>query len=293
MRPSLRTIKCSNSDGVSVTFRENKADPFLLVDADGLYLQQNNVTMSANTMVDGAQYQGSVASSRNIVLTLRDHGSNRYNRQLLNTLYKKGEEGTLVYTEESISRKINYYVESVKSTGEGTSRTYTVSLQCPDPFFYAMNSETVQMASWIDGFQFIHEFYAGEEFGTRSNKKSQNIKNENAADNTGMTITIVANGHATNPSITRIESDESMEIGTQSKPMNLVAGDIVTINTETGNKHVTLTRGGKTTEINECLSEDSEFIQLMRGDNNIGFSADSGVEYLVVSIMYRMKYESA
>lgn len=293
MRPSLRTIKCSNNDGVSITFRENKADPFLLVDADGLYLQQNNVTMSENTMVDGAQYQGSVASARNIVLTLRDHGSNRYNRQLLNTLYKKGEEGTLIYTEESVSRQIKYYVESVKSTGDGISRTYTISLQCPDPFFYAMSDITVKMASWIDGFHFIHEFHEGEEFGSRSNEKSQNIQNENAADNTGMTITIEANGSATNPSLTRVESDESIRIGTSAKPLNLIAGDVVTIYTETGNKHVTLRREGKTAEINEYLSEDSEFIQLMRGDNNIGFAADSGGENLVISISYRMKYASA
>lgn len=293
MRPSLRTIKCSNQDGVSVTFRENKIDPFLITDVDGLYEQANKVTMSENTMVDGAQYQGSVASSRNIVLTLRDYKNNRYNRQLLNTLFKKGEEGTLVYTEEEISRQIKYYVETVKSTGEGLSRTYTISLQCPDPFFYAMSDITVHMASWIDGFEFIHQFFEGEEFGSRSSEKSQNIKNENAADNTGMTITIEANGNATNPSLTRVESSETIKIGTSAKPLEMEAGDVVMLYTETGNKHVTFTRGGVTSEINEYLSEDSEFIQLMRGDNNIGFAADSGGENLVISISYRMKYASA
>lgn len=293
MRPSLRTIKCSNQDGVSVVFRENKADPFLLADADGLYEQANKVTMSENTMVDGAQYQGSVASSRNIVLTLRDYKNNRYNRELLNTLFKKDEEGTLVYTEEEISRQINYYVESVKSTGTGLSRTYTISLQCPDPFFYAPAEVTVSMASWEDGFEFIHEFCDGEEFGTRSIAKSQNIVNENAADETGITVTIQAIGSAQNPSITRVESDETIKVGTSVNPLNLVAGDTVMIYTETGNKHVTLTRDGTTTEINNYLSEASEFIQLMRGDNNIGFTADAGASNLIVSISYRMKYASA
>lgn len=293
MRPSLRTIKCTNKDDISIIFRENKADPFLLADVDGLYEQANNVTMSENTMVDGAQYQGSVASPRNIVLTLRDYKNNRQNRADLNELYKKDEEGTLVYTEEGISRQINYYVESVKSTGSGLSRTYTISLQCPDPFFYELDDVVVSMASWDDGFEFIHEFYDGEEFGSRSTVKSQNIVNESASDGTGMTITIKAIGSAQNPSITRVESNETLRIGTVSKPLNLSIGDVLIICTETGNKHVTYTHDGITSEINNYLSEDSEFIQLMRGDNNIGFEADAGASNLIVSISYRMKYASA
>ena len=289
-----RTITCSNNDGVSLIFGEKGMTPFLLVDAEGCYEAVNNVTISQNTMADGGAYQGSVAKVRNIILTLMDKNDHVNNRNLLHSLFKSGEEGTLVFSEDPNVRKCTYYVESVNSTGENGARTYTVSLLCPDPFFYAMDDVTVYMAAWIEQFEFPHQFVSyGEELGYRSTQRLQQIKNENAADNIGLDILITANGSVTNPSITRVESNESIEVGTASKPLNLGVGDQLRITTANNNKHVYLTRNGLTEEINEYLSEDSVFVQLMRGFNTIGYDADSGVDNMVVRITYRMKFAGA
>ena len=43
-------------------------------------------------------------------------------------------------------------------------------------------------------------------------------------------------------------------------------------------------------EINEYLDEESEFIQLMRGENTIGYAADSGDGYLSETVTFRYKY---
>ena len=67
-----RTITCRNDDGYELTFGETGFDPFLLESCDGCYSVKNNVTMSDNTMLDCATYQGSVAAKRKIVLGLRD-----------------------------------------------------------------------------------------------------------------------------------------------------------------------------------------------------------------------------
>lgn len=289
-----RYITCSNSDGVSVTFGEKGLTPFLLVNAEGCYTVSNNVTISENTMTDGGAYQGSIAKVRNIVLTVRDLEDHVYNRNLLNALFKSGAQGELVFYEYPNERKIEYYVESIDSTGESGSRTYTISLLCPDPFFYGMEDITVYMASWISGFQFPHQFIeSGEELGYRSAEKLQNITNENAADNIGLDILIIANGGVTNPSITRVQSDETIQVGSSNKPLQLTAGDRVRITTSDNNKHVYLIRNGITTPINEYLTEDSVFIQLMRGINSIGYDADSGVDNMVVQVTYRLKYAGA
>lgn len=289
-----RYITCSNADGVTVTFNEQTVNPFLLVDVTGVYEISNNVTISSNTMSEGGTYQGSVARVRNIVLTIKDKTNHAYNRNLLTALFKAGETGNMVFHESENTRQISYYVESVNSTGENNARTYTVSLLCPDPFFYAMNDITVYMAAWVPHFQFIHEFIAtGEEFGYRSAERLQKIANQNAANNIGMTITITANGDVTNPSIIRVESNEAITVGTPTKPLNMVAGDKVTITTSDNDKHVYLTHENVTTEINEYLTEDSVFIQLMRGVNDIGYNAESGVDSMVVEISYRLKYPSA
>lgn len=287
-----RQIICTNEDGMSVAFG-NTFNPWLLSDCEGVYLVQNNVTMSENTMTDGATYQGSTTMKRNIVLTLRDRPESNHqeNRSLLYNLFKPKSLGTLTYIENGESRSIEYIVESIDPEGVMRSRMATVSLLCPDPFFVGPSDITVTMAGWDAYWEFPHEFLSGgEEFGARVNEKLKTIDNTSAADNIGIIITITAAGPITNPSIYHVELAESITIGTEGKPLEMVAGDKVRITTGTNNKHVYLIHSGVETEINEYLSEDSEFIQLMHGSNTLGYSAESGEDYMTVAVAYRYRY---
>lgn len=270
--------------------------PFILANVDGIYLSENNVTVSDNTMTDGGTYQGSVKRKRNIVLTLLDKPDNVYNqrnRDALYILFAEASLGTLTYTENGQSRKIDYYVEKIYKASL-KSHLITVSLICADPFFYDVDNTTVQMANWVADFEFIHEFQAdGEEFGHRSAERLVNIVNDTATDNIGMTITLEASSNVVNPRITRVESDTHIQLGSEDYPFEMVNGDVVIITTAQNDKHVYLLRGTERTEVNEYMTEDSVFIQLMRGNNNIGYTAFSGDGYLSVAIQYRMKYSGA
>ncbi len=269
--------------------------PFLLESCDGLYTVQNNVVTSQNTMTDGATYQGSSTKMRNIVLTLRDKpkANHQENRSLLYNLFKPKAPGTLMYFEDenAESRSIEYYVESIDIDSVKRARQATVSLLCPDPFFVAPSDITVTMAGWEAYFEFPHEFQpGGEEFGARVEEKLKTINNTSAADNIGLEITITAAGYVLNPSIYHVEQNERITVGTEAKPLEMVAGDKVRITTGTNNKHVYMEHGGVTTEINEYLTEDSEFIQLEHGHNTIGYSAETGDNYMTVEISYRYRY---
>ncbi len=290
-----RIIRCTNKDGISMRFTERDLTPFILVSADGIYDALNNVHVSENTMIDGAQFQGSTAKYRNIVLTIKDDGNYPEDRNMLNQLFKENEIGLLEISENGQNQRvIEYYVESMKSDGLYNARHHIISLICPDPFFYDPTDTTVYMASWVSDFEFEFEDTGdGFEFGHQSAERIQNIVNDYAEDNIGMTIRISCSGEVTNPSIIRVESDTHITVGTNTKPLTTQVGDVVTITTGTGNKHIYLTREGTTTEINEYLTEDSDFIQLMRGNNNIGYSAGSGEEYMTVAISYRFKHARA
>ena len=296
----MRSITCTNkTTGISITFGEEKFAPFFLATVDGIYQSDNNIYVSDNTMTDGGTYQGSIAKKRNIVIYAMDNPQsenfiyNQGNRDLLYSLFRKDEEGTLVYTENGKSRKINYYSEGVKRANKG-SRLFAISLLCPNPMFKDETTHNVSMADWIDGFEFIHEFIEeGEEFATRSGTRLVNIVNDVATSNIGLTITIEASGVVINPSITHVETEMSTHVGSDANPFAMARGDILTITTATNNKHVRLTHEGVTTEVNEYLTEDSEFIQLMYGNNNIAYDADSGEEYMVVNITYAYEYEGA
>jgi hypothetical protein len=267
----------------------------LLTDVDGIYEAKNKVYVSENSMIDGAVYQGSVAEYRNIVLHLTDTDKYVDNRDALNRLFKEKSVGTLTFWEaDAAPRKIDYYVESLNSTGEDPYREHQVSLICPDPFFYDINASSEQMASWVGVFTFpFASPSTGFVFGYKDNSLIKKIQNDFAEDNIGITIIMSCLGGVTNPSITHIETNSSIHIGHSGKPFNMVAGDIVTITTETGNKHVTLTHDGVTSEINHYLTEDSVFIQLMRGSNSFGFGADSGVNNLTITLEYTYKYARA
>ena len=291
-----RSITCDNHDGSKMTFSMNRFSPFVLANVDGLYLSDNNVSISDNTMIDGGTYQGSVKKKRNIVLTLLDRPDNPYNqrnRDALYILFNEGNLGTLTYEENGETRQIDYYVEKIYKKNI-SKHTITVSLIAADPFFYDTEPTNVSMADWDAGFEFDHEFLdEGEEIETRSAVKLINIVNDTATNNIGMTITLRSASTVVNPKITRVESDTHIQIGSENYPFTMQADDKIVITTGLNNKHVYLIRGGVQTEVNEYLTEDSKFIQLMRGNNNIGYSAESGEDYLSVEVSYKMKYSGA
>lgn len=290
-----RTVICTNEDGFSLMFNEIEFNPFFLAGIDGIYDAKNKVYVSENSMIDGATYQGSVAEYRNIVLRLKDIEDYPENRDMLNRLFKEKSKGTLVFSEaDAPPRKIEYYVESMQSTEDYFPRIHEISLICPDPFFYDIEGSEEAMASWVSAFTFpFSSTSAGFVFGYQSNEKIKTIQNDIAEDNIGVTITITCMGNVTNPSITHIETGDRISIGHSGKPFEIVTGDVVTITTTTGNKHVTLTHDGTTSEVNHYLTEDSVFVQLMRGSNSFGFNADSGLNNMSISIAYTFKYARA
>lgn len=297
MIPSTRRITCSNQSGFAMAFDGSSFSPFILATVDGLYGKKTNVTISQNVMIDGGTYQGSVASVRNIVMTLLDQPDNfdnQSNRDALYHLFSQGEKGRLVYEENGVSRYIDYYVESITRKTR-KSIPITVSLLCPDPFLYDTTEQEHDIANIIADFEFIHEFTAsGEELSHRSPVRSVTIDNDSAATNIGLEIHVTTkSASVTNPSLAISETGESITIGSATLPFVLEAGQELVITTATGNKHVYLLSGGEETEVNGYLTEDSRFIQLKSGANTIGFDADSGVDAMIVTVKYRFKYEGA
>lgn len=295
----FRRIICTNKDGYSIAFGEKSFSPFLLVDADGCYEASNSVTVSENTMIDGGSYQGSVASVRNIVLTVADVSNYVENRNLLYRLFKAGEAGRLVFHElcdgEETKRYTDYYVEKIEGTGKNGCRQYQMSLICPDPFFYDMEDVRVSMAAWISDFTFPHAFRKWEELGHRSDVRLQDIRNDTATDRIGISVSVYANGAVRNPAIVHVEKNQRLQIGTKNNPFTMSSGDRLQITTGTGNKHLYYTDVATGTErdISQYLTEDSEFVQLGRGDNTIGYDAESGAGNMTITITYRLRYAGA
>ena len=286
-----RTIICKNEDGVEVFFDYDDTSAFFLESVDGVMSVSNTVTTSENTTVDGSTYQGSTTKERNIVLTAHISRNHVYYRNLLYKCFKPKAAGLLTYTEEDERRITDYVVESIEIDEKGVVRNAVISLICPDPFFKDEEDTIVTMAGWRPCFEWAHEFKEEKEpFGERVAEIIKEIENDSAADNIGIEILIEATGAVTNPAIYHTEEAEYIKVGTDNNPLSIGAGEAIRITTGTNEKAVYLVQGEAETEINEYLDEGSDFIQLVHGRNTFTYAADSGRDYMNVTITYRFRY---
>lgn len=297
-RKRTRYITCTCGD-MQITAGETPSSPLYLVDADGLYDMDASVNVTDNTLSDGGIYQSTLIKPRNITLTIRDKSTDDHIsiRNAMFAVFRPGASGRLRISDAdgdtSQARVIDYYSENISSDGLNNSRTYSVSLICPDPYFYAETDALVNMATWMGTFEFPHDSpEEGEEFGYRAKERNSQITNISGADNTGFEADIDILGAVRNPAIVKVETGERIKLGSSGNALSLVYGDKVTI--ITGNaKHCYLTREGVKTEINQYLTSDSVMFDLDAGSQTIGYEADSGIDNMSVRIIYRMRYTHA
>lgn len=287
----MKRIICRNENNVEIEFNYNEDADFFLVSLEGVYSVSNNVIMSKNTMTDGSTYQGSTTKQRNIVITASIDGDYQKRRDLIYKCFKPKATGNFTYIEGNEKRTIEYKVENIDIAETGVIRNIVISLICPDPFFKDINDIVVTMAGWKHLFRWPHEFKEEKEpFGERIAEIIKTVENDSAADNIGIEILMQASGAVTNPALYHVEQDEHIKVGTADHKLQLVAGEAVKITTGTNNKNVYLISNGQEIKINEYLDEDSEFIQLTSGSNTFKYDADSGINYLNVTISYRFRY---
>ena len=92
-------------------------------------------------------------------------------------------------------------------------------------------------------------------------------------------------GALSNPSLFNVNTREYMKLN-----FDMQGGDVITIDTNYGNKSITLQRNGQETNIYRYMDVDSTFLQLDIGDNIFRYDADSGLSNLEVTVYYAQKY---
>lgn len=285
----IRNINCTNQLGYSINFGETSISPFVLIDVDGIYNYEYNVTTQDNGNIDGSSFIGSKLKERNIVITVVDVDRFAKNRELLDMVFSC--DGVLVYDDGVHKRKINYTVEKVDGTdGTFQKRTTTISLLCTDPHFHDLEDNKIDM-SYIDSlFEFPHEF-KDEEISKIVKTQNIEILNNNGT-RASMTIVMSAIGDVVNPSISLQETGEHMTIGVDGiRDFTLQADHKIMITTEINNCYVFLIdNAGMIYNINQYITADSSFLRLNSGINHIGYTAKSGVDNLNVSITFKNSY---
>ena len=259
---------------------------------EGIYAFTGEVTTSPYSQTNGDRYKFTRAPRRNIVVQGKIFDNFYDNRQLMYRVFRLGSLGQFCYSEPNKdSRYADYYVESVDIDQDAYRGQFQISLICPDPFFYAGDSESVDLSGWLPDFEFIHEFDEnGEELGHRVASMIQEIDNYNGVDGIGLKIIMTSTANVVNPYVYLYETGEQISVGTTANPYTLTSSKRVEIDTTTGKKSIIQIANGVETRIDEYLDPDSVFFQLHAGINTIGYNASSNVERLNVHIEYKMRY---
>ena len=286
----IKNITVTNYLGESLLlelmFPENSG--FVIKEITGLGPSKAVINSTELSTSDGSVFNSSRIESRNIVFNLKILASPTIEaaRQKLYKYFPIKKRIKLQFETDTRICDIFGYVETNEVVIFSNQVSTQISVICPDPYFYSAGSDA-KTITLFSGVEAAFEFPFSNEsltlpllvFGEIRLDQERNIY-YNGDSETGLTIYIHALGEATNLTIYNIATSEFMKIDTVRLTtltgFPIIAGDDIIISTIKGGKYISLLRGGSYINILNCLDLNSTWFQLVKGDNQFGFLAETG-----------------
>ncbi len=301
----IRSITVMNylGDSIKLDLARPEESGFVVTSVTGLGSGKANINTTEVATNDGGLFNSSRLPSRYIVISLKYlwHDSIEDVRQLSYKYFPIKKKLTLLIETDNRQAEIDGYVEenepNIFSKDEGSD----VTIKCPNPFFYSAGKDGINTTIFY-GVEPLFEFPFSNEslyecllqMGEIQNQTEKTVIYSGDAE-IGVTITIHAIGEARNITIYNTGTREVMRINTDKLKTftgsGIIAGDDIIICTIKGQKSITLLRGGKRTNILNCLDKNADWFQLTKGDNIFAYIAEEGSKNLQFRIENRIVYE--
>lgn len=275
-----------------------------ITDITGIGPGKADINVTELTSSDGSLHNSSRLGTRNIVMTLRFMFAPDIEtvRQKTYRFFPIKKELTLTFETDNRSCCITGYVESNEPVIFEENEYTQISIVCPDPYFYSLRADSTVFSGVVSMFEFpfSNEVQNNEETERFLIMSDLQFETEQTVyysgeSEIGMTIRIRAIGTVENLTIFNTRTREFIKLDTdklqQITGSVIIAGDEITICTVKGKKSIRLLRDGVTTNILNCMTKDSSWIQLVKGDNILAYTADSGAEKLYFSVETNVIYE--
>ena len=293
-------------DSLKLELGRPEKSGFLIKSVSGLGPSKANINTTQVSTNDGSLFNSARLNQRNIVFEfIFVESVNRENiEDIRQKSYKyfplKKNLDLLIETDNRIV-KTTGYVESNEPNIFSSQEGSQISIICPDPHFYSAGPDGNNTTVFY-GIESVFEFPFSNEsltdplivFGNIQNK-TENVITYRGDSEIGITIQIHAVGETGSITIYNTGTREIMRIDTVKLEAltgsGIVAGDDIIIKTQKGDKSITLIRGGKTTNILNCLDKRSDWFSLAKGDNIFAFTAESGTTNLQFWIENKVIYE--
>lgn len=280
-------LTMSNNAGDTLAFNTLNGD-FTITDIDGLNPPDATINTSQIAMLDGEKFNSAKVNMRTIDIAFAIERNAEPNRIVVYRCLKPKGQVNIHYVSELRDVYINGYVKSINVGYFDQKQIVSVSVLCPFPYWQQAQAVVNELSQIIGMFHFPFASTAEPQivFGYIDNLSSVDV--ENAGDlETGLIFELYARAQVSNPKIYDYMTQEFIGVNFTMQP-----ADLVTINTNAGQKSVKLLRDGVTTNIFNTLMKNSTWLQLPANGGTYTFMVGSGIATdLNVTIRHNTLYE--
>lgn len=257
-----------NKNGKRLNF--GAGTPFTIKEFTGLNPPKATINTNETALMDGGRFNSSKLQMRTMNIAFAVETDPAENRLLIYQVVQSKMPLRVYYKSETLDIFIDGYVDEVDFSYFAQKNICTVSILCPFPYFKAAQEVINELYAVIPMFHF--PFYGSAQkdiiFGVIDIYTQEVVENKGAVE-TGLTFELYAKDTIVNPKVINYETLEYFQINTTMEP-----GDLITVNTQQGNKTVYLLRDAVETNIFNLMDKNSSWLQL--GMNNSVFVYEVG-----------------
>ena len=301
----VTALKVTNHLGESLEIDpfDPESSGFLITDIKGITPIKANINFTDITTNDGAIFNSARIGTRNITMKLVyfPHPTIEDTRLLSYKYFPIKRNVTLDFKTDHRQAKITGYVESNDINIFTKTEYSSISIICPDPYFYSTDPDgdvDLLFAGINPKFRFRIPTASDDApkiiFGDIVSFREQLLVYDGDAE-IGAEFVFSAIGPVGNITMQNRITNEAMTIDATKiaslTGSGIVAGDSIHIYTFRGDKHANLIRNGETINILNCLDKNMTWLQIRKGDNIFAFTATSGALNLIAEIKTKTIYE--
>lgn len=273
------TVK--NTKGEDLRLFPNKS---YAVEIEGLTPPKAALNFANVGTLDGSVYNSGRIENRNIVLAIKPLVDVEKNRINLYRFFRVKQQ-VFFYFENGMR---NVYIEGIVESIDGSlfeqSQTIQVSIICPNPMFKDIEEDITDISQVVPTFTFPFAIAKeGVQFSYIDKVTEKNVFYNGEID-AGIIIELTAVGAVKDPTLYK-ENGGSIGID-----IDMQLGDVITINTNKGEKSVTLLRDATETNIINLVRPKPTWFTLEPGDNVFLYTA-TNQELLQIVFKTRPLYE--
>ena len=265
------TLKIKNDLKQELTLTQSEKK-FQVTKIAGLNPPQAQINRSTIAGMDGSKFNSSKLEERNIVIEIKINGNVEENRLILYSFFKTKTNVTLFYQNSNRNVFINGYVESFECDLFSKSEVAQVSIICPQSYFKSLQYIIDDVSKIMKCFSYPFSINIGNPipFSEIELEKIKNVINDSETE-CGLIIEMTFSGTVSKIELRNTNTFEKFIIN-----YNFIENDKLTINTNNGEKSVTLLRQGETINLLPYMEKGSSFFKLQQGDNFFSYLADDG-----------------